>query len=195
MIRHFVGMQSLVYTLHQAYKDLGLILIMVAVTVLMFSSLVFAFERDGPNAESWSFFDCIWWGLMTLTTVGYHLQPDSGLGKLACGLCALCGIFIITLPIPIVVSSFAVCYRNKLWRNEIATRKRLSRVGEKNFKEDIIFNLATSSGMSGVRVESEILRQTGGVDSEYEKLTLSQNKYVIDKMPTTPAPNKKIAGI
>ena len=46
MVRHFVGLQSLVYTLHQAYKDLGLILIIVSVTVLMFSSLVFAFERE-----------------------------------------------------------------------------------------------------------------------------------------------------
>ena len=87
---------------------------------------------------------------MTLTTVGYHLQPQTFLGKLSCGLCALCGVFIITLPIPIVVSSFAVCYRNKLWRNEIATRKRLeTRIRRKNTKEEIFFNLNTSSGMSG----------------------------------------------
>ena len=49
-----------------------------------------------------------------------------------------------------VVSSFAVCYRNKLWRNEIATRKRLeTRLRRKNTKEDIIFHLSKSSGMSG----------------------------------------------
>ena len=117
MVRHFVGLQSLVYTLHQAYKDLGLILIIVAVTVLMFSSLVYAFEQEskilmssadvkwwyclGDDTEHWSFYDCIWWGLMTLTTVGYHIQPQTFLAKLSCGLCALCGVFIITLPIPI----------------------------------------------------------------------------------------------
>ena len=33
------------------------------------------------------------------------------MGKFVCGLCALCGVFIITLPIPIVVSSFAMCYK------------------------------------------------------------------------------------
>ena len=49
MVRHFVGLQSLVYTLHQAYKDLGLILIIISVTVLMFSSLVFAFEQDSKK--------------------------------------------------------------------------------------------------------------------------------------------------
>ena len=47
MIRHFVGLQSLIYTLNQAYKDLGLILIIICVTIIMFSSLVFAFEREG----------------------------------------------------------------------------------------------------------------------------------------------------
>ena len=63
-----------------------MILVMFVVTVLMFSSLVFAFEREGVKDgvkmnddlrrhEDWSFYDCIWWGLMTLTTVGYHQQP------------------------------------------------------------------------------------------------------------------------
>ena len=33
------------------------------------------------------------------------------MGKFVCGLCALCGVFILTLPIPIVVSSFAMCYK------------------------------------------------------------------------------------
>ena len=129
---------------------------------------------------------------MTLTTVGYHNQPDTFFGKLACGLCAMCGIFIITLPIPIVVSSFAVCYRSKLWRNEIATRKRLAR-GRKSFKEDILFNLATSSGMSGVRQESEVFRNMESAESEYDHLTVSQNKYVIDNMGTTPSHAKTSA--
>ena len=127
---------------------------------------------------------------MTLTTVGYHIQPDTNMGKLACGLCALCGIFIITLPIPIVVSSFALCYRSKLWRNEIAIRKRIAK-GKKNFKEDIIFNLATSSGMSGIRMESEVFRNMESVESEYKYLTLSQNKYVIDKMTTAKSDGRK----
>ena len=40
------------------------------------------------------------------------------------GCCALSGVFILTLPIPIVVNSFASFYRNRLWRNEVAQRKR-----------------------------------------------------------------------
>merc|ERR1712240_665181 len=141
----------------------------VRVTVLMFSSLMFAFERDGPHPELWSFYDCIWWALLTLTTVGYHLQPETNLGKMACGLCALCGLFIITLPIPIIVSSFAVCYRNRLCRNEIASRKRLGKMN-KRAKEEILFNLAASSGMSGVRAGNEILPDNCAAHEEDKKL-------------------------
>ena len=40
------------------------------------------------------------------------------------GFCALLGIFILTLPIPIVVNSFASYYKNRLWRNEVAIKKK-----------------------------------------------------------------------
>ena len=38
-------------------------------------SLIYAVEREGPDEASWSFYDSFWWGLMTLTTVGYNLTP------------------------------------------------------------------------------------------------------------------------
>ena len=40
------------------------------------------------------------------------------------GCCALSGVFILTLPIPIVVNSFAVLYKNRLWRNEVEHKKK-----------------------------------------------------------------------
>ena len=40
-------------------------------------------------------------------------------GKIIGGFCALSGVFILTLPIPIVVNSFAPFYKNRLWRNEV----------------------------------------------------------------------------
>ena len=74
------------------------------------------------------------------------MNPATFLGKFICGLCAITGIFILTLPIPIVVTrwvhtgrphsllsiaitplwlSFASCYKNTLWRNEISMKKRM----------------------------------------------------------------------
>ena len=56
----------------------------------------------------------------------------------------------------LVLLNFNGAIQNKLWRNELATRKRLARE-KKNVKADILFHLATSSGMSGVRDQSEVL--------------------------------------
>jgi hypothetical protein len=53
------------------------------------------------------------YAMMTLTTVGYELHPATFAGKLTGGLCALLGVFILTLPIPIVVNSFASYYKNR----------------------------------------------------------------------------------
>ena len=134
LVRHFAGLQSLLYTLQQAYQELGLLLVLVAVAILTYSSLVYFAEKDipegvnctGTNTESrtfkemasnpclpWTFVESFWWGLMTLTTVGYDLNPKTILGKIVGGFCALSGVFILTLPIPIVVNSFASFYKNR----------------------------------------------------------------------------------
>ena len=71
------------------------------------------------------------------------------------------------------LNSFAVTYKNKLWRNEIATkwvapifssnhcdcdRKRVAKQGRRKKKADILFNLAMSGGMSGVSISNTIRR-------------------------------------
>ena len=69
-------------------------------------------KEDGRNPDfTWTFVESFWWGLMTITTVGYDLNPRTYLGKLIGGFTAISGIFILTLPIPIVVNSFASYYK------------------------------------------------------------------------------------
>ena len=61
----------------------------------------------------------------------------------------MCGMMIITVPIPMLVSSFAITYKSKLWRSKISTKRRLLQ-GKVTKKTNILLNLASSSGMSGV---------------------------------------------
>ena len=41
LVRHFAGLQSLIFTLQQAYKELGLLLVLIVVAILVYSSLVY----------------------------------------------------------------------------------------------------------------------------------------------------------
>ena len=66
------------------------------VAILTFSSLVYFAEKEGHDESngqinSWTFVESFWWGLMTITTVGYDLSPKTFLGKLIGGFCALSG--------------------------------------------------------------------------------------------------------
>ena len=95
---------------------------MSGVSVMCFASLVYICEEASPSEKlsgNWTFLDSFWWSLMTITTVGQDENPHSNLGKLSGGLCALVGVFLLTLPLPIVVNSFAGFYKNRLWRNEV----------------------------------------------------------------------------
>lgn len=122
LVRHFAGLQSLFATLKQAQRELGLLVMLVGVCVLTFSSLVYFSEKDEQN---WTFLDSFWWGLLTITTVGYGTStPISGFGRFIGGITALFGVFTITLPVPIVVNSFSNFYKTRLWRSEVAIKRR-----------------------------------------------------------------------
>ncbi len=51
-------------------------------------------------------------------------KPDTPAGKFVGSMCAVLAIFTLILPIPIVVNSFSAFYRNRLWRNEVAIKRR-----------------------------------------------------------------------
>ena len=144
LARRSVGLQSIVYTVKTSYKDLGLLFSLVFMGMLVFGSLLYYAENGEPDTgfysipqvwKDWRKTTCaegggseiisricfsihpnqgMWWGLQTLTSVGYGDFPvETIVGKLLAAMTAVCGVLVMALPIPIVVDNFADYYQEQ----------------------------------------------------------------------------------
>ena len=135
MVRHFAGLQSLAATMQEAYKELGLLLMIVTFSAFIFSIIVYFNEKDSD--VPFTLFDGMLWSVMTISTVGSDgKQPTSSFGVFFGGICPIIGVFILSLPVPIVVNSFVTCYRNRIWRTEVRQKKE-ERLSERR-KSDML---------------------------------------------------------
>lgn len=76
--------------------------------LLITSTLMYYIENEAQPENFSSIPQTMWWGIATLTTVGYgDIYPITGFGKLLGGLIAILGIGLFALPTGILASGFS----------------------------------------------------------------------------------------
>src|SRR5581483_6930465 len=93
--------------IHDRRHDLAVTAGVAMVFLLVTSSVMYEAERDAQPDKFSSIPASMWWGVVTLGTVGYgDVFPVTPMGKLAGGLTILIGIAIVAMPTAILASGF-----------------------------------------------------------------------------------------
>ena len=88
--------------------EFALVLGLVAVAMLISSSLLYWAEADAQPDKFGSIPRALWWSIVTLTTVGYgDAFPITPLGRVFAGIIAITGVMLIAIPTGIFAASFS----------------------------------------------------------------------------------------
>ena len=117
--RYSAGMQVFMGALAHSATSLFLLLFLLVITVILFSSLMYLVEGEGDLSKQECddkvagecYFNTIpktfWWAVVTITTVGYgDATPLTPLGRVVAGVTMICGIIVIALPISVLGNNF-----------------------------------------------------------------------------------------
>jgi len=81
--------------------------VMIFFILYIVSALMYYVENPAQPDSFSSIIKTMWWGVATLTTVGYgDIYPITGLGKMLGGLIAILGIGLFAIPTGIIASGF-----------------------------------------------------------------------------------------
>ena len=106
--RHSKSVRSLAKVIISKQEELFVTLSIISFLLIIASSLMFFAEHDAQPEAFSSIPAAMWWGVITLTTVGYgDIYPITLTGKLLGASLACFGIGVFVLPAGIVASSFA----------------------------------------------------------------------------------------
>ena len=108
VVKNFRVAKVMAYSVTQSLRDLLVLILFLMVAVFSFASVIYlAEDRADFNSIPMGW----WWALVTLTTVGYgDIYPKTAAGRLIGSACAISGVILIALTLPIFVNNFLTLY-------------------------------------------------------------------------------------
>lgn len=117
LTRYSDSLQAFVGVIQRKSEDLVVAVTATSILLLVSSSLMYFVEHQAQPDKFSSIPAAMWWGVATLTTVGYgDVYPITPLGKLLGAIIAALGVGLFALPASILASGFVENTRQNVTR-------------------------------------------------------------------------------
>ncbi|XP_021347952.1 potassium voltage-gated channel subfamily C member 3-like [Mizuhopecten yessoensis] len=114
LVKHYQALKILVYALKASVQELLMLAIFLLIGMLVFASMIYYAERKDAVRPSDTFNTIpmgFWWALITMTTVGYgDVFPTQPIGYVVGAACAVSGVLMLALTIPVISHNFTLFY-------------------------------------------------------------------------------------
>lgn len=105
--RYSESLNLLIKVVRAKRDDIVVSLFVILLMLVLSSSLMYFLENEQQPDKFPNIPESLWWGVATLTTVGYgDVYPVTGLGKFCSAIIALLGIGLVALPSGLIVAGF-----------------------------------------------------------------------------------------
>ncbi len=124
--RYNNSMELIKSVMSEKRSELGVTCFVIIIVMIIASFLMFYAENAAQPDHFPNVLACIWWSIVTLTTVGYgDVFPVTGIGRFIGGVIAFLGIGLVALPTGIISAGFLekLNEKNKEEKKESDTEK------------------------------------------------------------------------
>ena len=191
LMKHFLALKILMFTIRASTKELFLLLVVLLIGVVIFACVEYYMEIFSNEPSDFEHIPlAFWWALITMTTIGYgDIHPRSGLGYTAGAFCAISGVLVIALSVPVIVNNFTVYYTHAQSREKLKIRRKKFEQTEKwqRLKAGLRSKLksgALNGLVNGFRKKNSIDPTGGGAKKMFFKKPNGNN----NSTSTTPIP-------
>lgn len=107
LMQHVFGVRVLKHTLRASATALCAFPLILFSCTLIFGAMAYYTELYNIHSSFTDIPSSCWWAVVTLTTVGYgDTYPVTVPGRCVAVLCAMVGVLLIILPVPIIINNF-----------------------------------------------------------------------------------------
>lgn len=107
MVRYSDALKTFAEVLNLKKEELGVTFFATLILLVVSSSMVYEAENEVQPEAFANIPDAMWWGVVTLTTVGYgDIYPVTPIGKIIGSFVVISGIGLFALPAGILASGF-----------------------------------------------------------------------------------------